>query len=131
MELKRSLECIKRSGGEAARLPMAGAGPLTEGKPSAVDDFELWLRHAPPGSEHCYATGVTWPEERKPISQPSISSPKRLRAVAKAVRDAYRAGRMELAQRRNGNGFDYICQKRRVIEPPQAPMMKRGRIDCV
>jgi len=47
---------------------MAGAGPLTEGKPSAVDDFELWLRHAPPGSEHCYATGVTWLEERKPKS---------------------------------------------------------------
>ena len=54
--------------------------------------------------------------------------PEDIRAVAKAVRDAYRAGRVELAQQRNGNGFDYICQKRRVIEPPEAPMMMRGRM---
>jgi len=100
---------------------MAGAGPLTEGKPSAVDDFELWLRHAPPGSEHCYATGVTWLEERKPISQPSISSPKRLRAVAKAVRDAYQRGRVELYQRRNED---------RTVEPPhEASPTLRGRTD--
>src|SRR4029078_3004555 len=60
--------------------------------------------------------------------QASILCRKILGPLPRQLGTHTRAGRVELAQRRNGDGFDYICQKRRVIEPPEAPMMMRGRM---
>ena len=82
----------------------------TRAEPSALDRFEHWLSTAESGSEYVYATGI-WLDTRHDEK----------RAVARAAWKAYDQGRVELAQRPNEQGmFDYICQKRRVIEPHRA-----------
>jgi len=37
-------------------------------------------------------------------------------------------GRLELCQRRNGNGFDYLAQKRKDIVSPFQPPILRGDV---
>ena len=81
-----------------------------QSEPSEMEAFERWLKHANPGSEYVYATGVVRLDEvrrQKPVLSEETW------AVAKAAWKAYEQGRVELAQRRNENGFDYLCQKRR------------------
>ena len=77
-------------------------------------DFEVWLRTAPPETQITYATGVFLSEERQ--------------AVAKAAFRAYEEGKVELCQRRNGNGFDYLAQKRKDLVRPFQPPTLRGDV---
>jgi len=79
-----------------------------------LERFEHWVRMAKPGAQICYARGVFLSEKRRPI--------------AKAAFRYYENGKVELCQRRNGNGFDYLCQKRRDIVRPFQPPILRGDV---
>jgi hypothetical protein len=92
---------------------------MTDTEPKLVDlptshALEIWLKIAPPGAQITYATGAFITEER--------------RSAAKAAYDAYERGKVELAQRRNGNGFDYLAQKRRDTVRPFQPPILRGDV---
>lgn len=62
---------------------------------------EAFLQDALPGTEMVYARGPRLPAH--------------IPATVDAIRDAYDAGEIELAQRRVAEGFAYIAQKRRRI----------------
>jgi hypothetical protein len=79
-----------------------------------LESFEHWVRMAKPGAQICYARGVFLSGERQ--------------AVARAAFRAYEAGRVELCQRRNGEGFDYLAQKRKDIMCPFQPPILRGDV---
>jgi hypothetical protein len=54
--------------------------------------------------------------------------PEETRAVAKAAWRAYEQGKVELLQRRVGKQFEYLCIKRKLIEPRPQVMSAAGRI---
>ena len=83
--------------------------------------FEVWLRTAPPAATLCYAKRVAWLDGRKPRNhQEHILSAER-RSVCKAAYRAYEEGKAELCQRRVGDGFEYLIQKRREVRPIYIP----------
>jgi hypothetical protein len=89
---------------------MPAPEPRLEELPN-LESFEHWVRMAKPGAQITYARGVFLSEERQ--------------AVAKVAFRAYEEGKVELCQRRNGNGFDYLAQKRKdLVRPFQAPAMR-------
>jgi len=79
-----------------------------------LESFEHWVRMAKPGAQITYARSVFLSEERRP--------------VAKAAFRAYEEGKVELCQRRNGNGFDYLAQKRKDTVRPFQPPTLRGDV---
>ena len=115
-------------GAEDAYLngPFAGLAPLIpEPTPSA---FQAWLKTAAPGSEYVYASGVVWLDERQKNNSKIYLLDEATRQVAREAWGEYELGKVELCQRRNGNGFDYLCQKRRDNVRPFQPPILRGDV---
>ena len=76
---------------------------LSPGTP--LVEFQAWLDASEPGEEHVYFTGLNLGDCENADT-------------AAAAKDAFKAGLVELCQRRRSDGrLDYLCIRRREITP--------------
>jgi len=89
--------------------PFAALTTIIEPKLPSLVELEHWLAHSEPGAKIIYARCLQLDESAE------------TRAVARLAWLAYERGQVELAQKRDGDAFLYVCQKRREVKPISVP----------
>ena len=78
----------------------------------ALFEFKSWLNIAKPGDSYVYASGIAVMGDISWSLKEDKAWVEKIRLVQRAALAAYQDGQVHLFQKRNGNGFDYIAQRR-------------------
>jgi len=78
----------------------------------ALIEFKNWLSIAKPGERYVYASGIAVMGDIARSLKEDKAWIEKIRPVQRAAWAAYQDDQIHLLQKRNGNGFDYIAQRR-------------------